>query len=234
MSCHVGALPGLAHVVERHDHLQVELLARARVDEPDRARARHEAADLVHRPLRRREADALERRLVQRARAARPSAPGARRASCRRPRAPRRGSACRRRAGSRARAEVSIRKSDSGVVIRMSGGSLTIASALLLRRVAGAHADAQLGLEARERAAQVALDVVVQRLQRRDVDQAQALARRRGSAGRSRRGTRRASCPSRSAPGSGRARRWRSPASRAPGQGSAPRTRSRTRRASSG
>ena len=64
-----------------------------------------------------------------------------------------------------------------------------------------------------ERAAEVALDVVVERLQRRDVEHAQALRPASASAGRSRRGRRRASCPSRSAPGSAVARRRRSPAS---------------------
>jgi hypothetical protein len=38
--------------------------------------------------------------------------------------------------------------------------------ALLLRVVAGANGDAQVGLQAGERPAQVALDVVVERLQR--------------------------------------------------------------------
>src|SRR5882724_3002888 len=47
--------------------------------------------------------------------------------------------------------------------------------ALLLWRVSGAHADRQLRLQPGERAAQVALDVVVQRLERRDVDQPQSL-----------------------------------------------------------
>jgi hypothetical protein len=51
--------------------------------------------------------------------------------------------------------------------------------ALLLGRVAGADADAQLRAEAGERPAEVALDVVVERFQRRDVQQAQALARLR-------------------------------------------------------
>ena len=48
-------------------------------------------------------------------------------------------------------------------------------AALLRRRVAGADADAQARLEPGERAAQVALDVVVERLERRDVEHAQAL-----------------------------------------------------------
>ena len=47
--------------------------------------------------------------------------------------------------------------------------------ALLLRRVAGADADAQLRAQAGQRPAQVALDVVVERLKRRDVEQPQAL-----------------------------------------------------------
>ena len=50
--------------------------------------------------------------------------------------------------------------------------------ALLLRRVARPHRDAELRLEPGERPAQVPLDVVVQRLQRRDVENAQARARR--------------------------------------------------------
>ena len=47
----------------------------------------------------------------------------------------------------------------------------------LLRGVAGANRNPQVRLEACERAAQVALDVVVQRLQRGDVEHAQALPR---------------------------------------------------------
>ena len=104
--------------------------------------------------------------------------------------------------------------------------------ALLGRRVAGADGNPQARLEPCERPAQVALDVVVERLQRRDVEDAQTLARRRGSAGRSPRETRRASCRSRSAPGSARARPRRSPATRAPAPVSARRTCARTRPAS--
>jgi hypothetical protein len=50
--------------------------------------------------------------------------------------------------------------------------------ALLLRRVARADGDRELRLQAGERPAQVALDVVVQRLERRDVEDAQPFARR--------------------------------------------------------
>ena len=59
----------------------------------------------------------------------------------------------------------------------MSGALAQHRRALLLRRVARAHRDAQRRLQPRERPAQVALDVVVQRLQRRDVEHAQAAVR---------------------------------------------------------
>ena len=78
---------------------------------------------------------------------------------------------------SRAR-EVSIRYSDSGVVIRMSGGLRSHRRALALGRVAGADADAHvLGADPAQRRAQVALDVVGERLQRADVDHARAAPR---------------------------------------------------------
>ena len=51
----------LAHVLERDDHLEVELLRAPRVDELDRAAAGDEPADLLERALRRRERDPLER-----------------------------------------------------------------------------------------------------------------------------------------------------------------------------
>ncbi len=61
------------------------------------------------------------------------------------PRAPRRRSRCRSpRSASRA-AEVSIRNSDSGVVIRMSGGPAGELPALVGGSVAGAHADRDVG-----------------------------------------------------------------------------------------
>ena len=198
----VGGDPArLAHVLDRDDDLEVELLRDAGVDELDR-RVRPRRSGRSPRAAaaspRGRSAGRLRR---ERARAARPRARDGRRASSRRPRAPRRGSACRRsRSSSRAR-EVSSRKSDSGVVIRMSGGVAEHRRALLLRRVARADGDAQLRLEAGERAAQVPLDVVVERLERRDVEQAEAVSRRRRQAGRWPRGTPRASSPSRSAPG---------------------------------
>src|SRR5207249_9176603 len=48
---------------------------------------------------------------------------------------------------------------------------------LLLWRVAGTDGDGQLRLQPGERPAEVALDVVVERLQRRDVEEAESLAR---------------------------------------------------------
>ena len=75
---------------------------------------------------------------------------------------------------------VSIRYSDSGVVIRMSGGWRSIALALALRRVAGPDGDRQLGADPAQRRAEVAVDVVGERLQRRDVDEARS--RRSGPA----------------------------------------------------
>ena len=110
------------------------------------------------------------------------------------------------RSSSRA-CEVSSRKSDSGVVIRMSGGSRSIAARSFCGVSPVRTATRSSDCEPRERPAQVALDVVVERLQRRDVEDAQPCAGRRRSAGRSRRGRPRASCPSRSAPGSACARR---------------------------
>jgi hypothetical protein len=54
-------LAGLAHVLERNDDLQVELLRAPSVDELDRPAAGDEAPDLLERPLRGREADPLDR-----------------------------------------------------------------------------------------------------------------------------------------------------------------------------
>ena len=82
----------LAHVLERDDDLEVELLADPGVDELDLPpRARDEPPDLLERPLGRREPDPLERLLDESARGARARARGGRRASSPRPRAPRRG-----------------------------------------------------------------------------------------------------------------------------------------------
>ena len=171
-------LLGLAHVVERDDHLQVELLRAACVHELDLAPARDEAADLLQRSLRRRQADPLDRltgqavepleaeREVRAALGARDGVhlvddhrldPAQRLARLR---------------GEQQEERLRGRDQDVGRLAHHRG-------ALLLRRVAGADADAQLRAQAGQRPAQVALDVVVERLQRRDVEQPQALARSR-------------------------------------------------------
>ena len=85
-----AALPRLAHVLERDDDPQVELLARARVHELDRAPARDEAADLLERALGGRETDALDRAADEALEPLEARARGGRRASSRRRRAPRR------------------------------------------------------------------------------------------------------------------------------------------------
>ena len=113
----------LAQVLDGDDDLEVELLARARVDELDRPVAGDEAADL-------REGRCVAERPIRCAGCSSRASSRSRRAPVRAPFRPRdrvhlvddhrldrpqRLRAC----------EVSIRKSDSGVVIRMSGGSLT-------------------------------------------------------------------------------------------------------------
>ena len=112
-------------------------------------------------------------------RAARGSARGGRRAWCPRPRAPRRRSRSRRRRRTSRAREVSIRNSDSGVVIRMSGGVRgNGAGARPGCRRSGRRPDLRLGLaepdgrvpHAGQRRAQVALDVDRQRLHRGDVE----------------------------------------------------------------
>ncbi len=76
--------------------------------------------------------------------------------------------------------EVSIRNSDSGVVIRMSGGDVSRARRARGIRVAGAYADAdvrhRLKIDFRQLpkpgqwAAQISLDIHTERLQRRDIE----------------------------------------------------------------
>ena len=227
-----AGLAGLPHVLERDDDLQVELLRAAGVDELDRPPAGDEASDLLHRPLRRREPDALDGLLGQAVEALDGE-----------------GHVCAAlRAGdgvhlvedqrldrlqhlAPARGEQEVerlrgRDQDVRVLAEHRG-------AVALRRVAGADRDAELRAEPGQRSAEVPLHVVVQSLQRRDVEQAEPLARVRQSACRSRTGRRRGSSPSRSAPGSACACRSRSRASPALALGWARRRRLRTRPVSS-
>ena len=175
----IGGRTELAHVLDRNDHLEVELLARARVDELDLPlRARDEAADLGERALRRREADALEWSLDQRLQ------------SLERQRQVR----ATLRPGDRVHLVEDHRLDATQRLARLRGekqeerfGSrdqdvrrrLLHPPPLVGRSVTGANADRELGAEAGERASQVALDVVVQRLQRRDVQEPEPLAGRR-------------------------------------------------------
>ncbi len=92
----------------------------------------------------------------------------------------------------RPRTVVSMMCSDSGVVMRMCGDLRSIRARADCRRVAGAHGDADLRerlarrLEALaqlgERPLEVALDVVVQRLERRDVEDLHRVRQRRRAA----------------------------------------------------
>ena len=166
----------LAHVLDGHDDLQVELLRAARVDELDRAAAGDEAADLLERALRGREADALERLLDERLepldgqRQVRPAlgaGDGVHLVEDQRP------DALERLARLRGEHEVERLGRRDEDVGRVAEHLRPVA----LRRVAGAHADLQRALEPGQRPAQVALDVVVERLQRGDVQQADALPR---------------------------------------------------------
>ena len=112
----------------------------------------------------------------------------------------------------------------------MSGGVFAHRPALLLRSVAGPQADRDLGADPAQRRPQVALDVVGERLQRRDVDEPDARAQlaASGPACRSPRGSWPGSCPTPSERRSARWRRPRSPPSRPPEPASAPRTTPRT------
>ena len=76
-----------------------------------------------------------------------------------------------------ARLEVSIRYSDSGVVIRMSGGCASMSRRSLCGVSPVRIATLSVGADPAQRRAQVALDVVGERLQRRDVDEPRALVR---------------------------------------------------------
>ena len=170
--------PELAQVLDRHDHLEIEVLARAGVDELDRAIAGDEAADLLERALRRREADPLRRLVEQRVEALeRESKVGAALGARdgvhlvddhRVDRAQR----LARLRGQHQEERLGRRDQDVRRLLHQL-------APLFLRRVAGADADAEVGLDPGERPAEVALHVVVERLQRRDVEEAQALAGRR-------------------------------------------------------
>ena len=189
----LDGLPEAGHVLDRHLDPQVEGLPRAGVHDRHRPRlpgpqALAAAEDSGPPP---RAAAASPRGRSAGAAAARPPpaararARGAPRASCRRGRGSRRRSPSRPTRGCARAREVRRRKSDSGVVIRMSGGRARHPRALARRgcrrcgsrprevdRLAAPAGDAR---DAGERRAQVALDVDRERLERRDVEDAAAL-----------------------------------------------------------
>ena len=172
-----GSLLGLLHRLDRHVDLEVQRLADPRVDERARARrADHEAPDLLERVLRRRQADALRLALLERGEA------------FERQREVR--AALRRRDGvdlvedDRLDAREDLaRAAGEHEVERLGRGDEDVRrvaahrGAVALRRVAGAHADGQRRADPAQRRAQVAVDVVRERLQRRDVDEARVVRR---------------------------------------------------------
>ena len=171
----------LDHRLDRHLDLEVQRLAHAGVDDPARPlRADHEAADLLQRVLRRAQADAL--------RVAAAVLGG-----------DQRGEPLQRQREVRAalgrgdrvdlvdddRLDVAqhvARLRGQHEVQRLGRGDQHVGRraadrhALLLRRVAGPDRDLDVGPDADQRRLQVALDVVAQRLQRRDVDDADPAA----------------------------------------------------------
>jgi hypothetical protein len=156
----------LAHVVDRHDHTQVELLGHAGIDEADRARAGHEAADLLERTLRRREADALNRPLgherlqpLDAQRQMRTTLRPGDRMHLVEDQRPHR----LQQLAPLGRQEQVERLGSRDQDVRVLAEHRL---PLPLRRVPGAHGDAEIGLQSGERAAKVPFDVVVQGLQR--------------------------------------------------------------------
>ena len=181
---------GLGHVVDGNDHLDVELFARAGVD--DRHGARHrlglaaeEARDLVERALRGREADALRRCVGDRVEALERERE-VRAALGRRERVDLVDDHCLDAAEYLARLRREHQVERLGRGDEDVGRGARDVLAFLRRRVAGAHRDRGRGerraeplggeRDAGERCAQVLLDVDGERAQRRDVEDPAALA----------------------------------------------------------
>ena len=170
--------PELAHVLDRDDDLQIELLALPRVDEHDLAvGAGHPATDLRQRALRGRETDPLERLLddalepLERKGEVRAAlCPGDRVDLVEDHRLDRLQQVA---AAGREEQEERLRGGDEDV-----GRRAQHPLAVALWRVARPHAHRQRRADPRERPAEVPLDVVVERLERRDVEEPHALAGR--------------------------------------------------------
>ena len=183
-SVDLGVGARLAHVLDGTTTSRSSSFARAGVDEPIGRAARDEPPDLLHRPLGRGQADragparrsSRSSRSTDSARCAPRFVPATACTSSRiSVRTPRQHLAALRGQ----QQEERLRRRDQDV-----GRLAEHRRALLLRRVAGAHRDRELRLEPGERPAQVALDVVVQRLQRRDVERGAAPRRAPRAAGR--------------------------------------------------
>ena len=162
---------GLAHVLDGHVDLQVERLAHAGVDDRALAAAAHEeAAHLLERPLRGGQPDPLERTAGQRLE------PLEREREVRAALGARHGVDLVHDHGLGVHEELARLRREHQVE-RLGRGDQDVRRlaqhrlALLLGRVAGADGDGHVAADALERRAQVLLDVVRERLQRRDVDQ---------------------------------------------------------------
>ena len=171
----------VGHVGHRHLHGQLDSLGRRRGHDGRRGLRRTRTGRAPRADARLPTTRCAARAAATHARrAARATGPGGRRACRRRWRASRRRSPSARRPGFRRAADVSIRNSDSGVVISTSGGR-----AMSCRRcAAGVSPERTPTLisgggqpvalsdpgKSRQRGAQVALDVDRQRLERGDVE----------------------------------------------------------------
>jgi hypothetical protein len=174
---------GLDHRLDRHVDLQVERLAHAGVDDAAGAVGTdHEAADLLERVLRRGEADALHVALgtdervqpLEREREVRAALRAGDRVDLVHDRPLHAAQHVARAAREHEVERLGRRDQHVG---RLAQHLL----ALALRRVAGADRDADVGTDPLQRRAQVALDVVGEGLERRDVDEAGAALRTRVS-----------------------------------------------------
>ncbi len=166
-----GRLIGLDHRLDRHVDLEVQRLADAGVDDPRRApRPHHEAPDLLQRVLRGAEPDALWFVVAELGQALERQCQ-VRAALGRRDRVDlvddHRLDPAEHLARLRGEDQVQrLGRRDEDVRRRAAHGG-----ALALRRVAGADRDGDVGADPAQRRAQVAVDVIGERLQRRDVDQ---------------------------------------------------------------
>ncbi len=173
-----GSRSQLPEILDRHDDLEIELLAGPGVDERDRAAAGDETPDLLERPLGGGEPEPLNPpcgetlQPFHREREMRAALGTGDRVDLVEDQ---RLDAAQALAGRRGEHQVErLGRRDQDVRRRLHE-----LAAVLRRRVPGADADPEARAQTRERAAKVALDVVVERLQRRDVEDPHPRSRRR-------------------------------------------------------